>query len=114
MIATWWTDATTRHRRREAARLTPTEASCIGCREMRGNPYAGSSARSTHEPKRRAPNGAATATITTTRISTDFTRQSPRAQNMHATFVALHEKTCIDSHKGIVYRLPDLGLLANP
>jgi cytochrome c-type protein NapC len=36
----------------------------------------------------------------------DFTRQSPRAQNMHSTFLARGEKTCIDCHKGIAHRLP--------
>ena len=44
----------------------------------------------------------------------DFTRQSPRAQNLHAAFVETHEKTCIDCHKGIAHRLPDVGLLARP
>ena len=44
----------------------------------------------------------------------DFTRQSPRAQNLHAAFVATREKTCIDCHKGIAHRLPDVGLLAKP
>lgn len=44
----------------------------------------------------------------------DFTRQSPRAQDMHARFLATREKTCIDCHKGIAHRLPDVGLLATP
>ena len=38
--------------------------------------------------------------------SMDFTRQSVRAQNMHATYLASKEKTCIDCHKGIAHRLP--------
>jgi len=36
----------------------------------------------------------------------DFTRQSLRAQNMHSTYLATKEKTCIDCHKGIAHRLP--------
>ncbi|MES2583251.1 MAG: cytochrome c3 family protein [Pseudomonadota bacterium] len=40
--------------------------------------------------------------------SMDFTRQSPRAQAMHSTYLANKEKTCIDCHKGIAHRLPDL------
>lgn len=39
----------------------------------------------------------------------DFTRQSQRAQNMHSTSLANKEKTCIDCHKGIAHRLPDMG-----
>jgi cytochrome c-type protein NapC len=38
----------------------------------------------------------------------DFTRQSVRAQNMHTTFLANKEKTCIDCHKGIAHRLPHI------
>jgi cytochrome c-type protein NapC len=38
--------------------------------------------------------------------SMDFTRQSVRAQNMHSTYLASKEKTCIDCHKGIAHRLP--------
>jgi len=40
--------------------------------------------------------------------SMDFTRQSPRAQAMHSKFLESKEKTCIDCHKGIAHRLPDL------
>ena len=36
----------------------------------------------------------------------DFTRQSVRAQQMHSTYLASQEKTCIDCHKGIAHRLP--------
>jgi len=36
----------------------------------------------------------------------DFTRQSLRAQQMHSTYLASKEKTCIDCHKGIAHRLP--------
>jgi len=39
----------------------------------------------------------------------DLTRQSVRAQNMHSTFLANHEKTCIDCHKGIAHKLPDMA-----
>ncbi|WP_028762118.1 cytochrome c3 family protein [Shewanella colwelliana] len=38
----------------------------------------------------------------------DFTRQSPRAANMHSTSLASGEKTCIDCHKGIAHHLPDM------
>ena len=40
--------------------------------------------------------------------SMDFTRQSKRAMEMHSTVVAKGEKTCIDCHKGIAHRLPDI------
>ncbi len=40
--------------------------------------------------------------------SMDFTRQSPRAQAMHSKYLESQEKTCIDCHKGIAHRLPDL------
>jgi cytochrome c-type protein NapC len=40
--------------------------------------------------------------------SMDFTRQSPRAQAMHSKYLETQEKTCIDCHKGIAHRLPDL------
>ena len=36
----------------------------------------------------------------------DFTRQSLRAQQMHSTYLASKEKTCIDCHKGIAHQLP--------
>jgi len=39
----------------------------------------------------------------------DFTRQSVRAQNQHATYLASKDKTCIDCHKGIAHRLPDMA-----
>ena len=40
--------------------------------------------------------------------SMDFTRQSKRAVDMHSTSLAKGEKTCIDCHKGIAHRLPDV------
>ena len=39
----------------------------------------------------------------------DFTRQSPRAAQAHSTHLASGEKTCIDCHRGIAHRLPDLS-----
>lgn len=39
----------------------------------------------------------------------DFTQQSPRAGKAHERFVASHEKTCIDCHKGIAHTLPDMS-----
>jgi cytochrome c-type protein NapC len=45
--------------------------------------------------------------------SMDFTRQSKRAVDAHSTSLAggrgERSKTCIDCHKGIAHRLPDLG-----
>jgi len=41
--------------------------------------------------------------------SMDFTRQSPRAAAQHSTALARKEKTCIDCHKGIAHRLPEMG-----
>ena len=38
----------------------------------------------------------------------DFTRQSVRAQNMHSTYLADKSKTCIDCHKGIAHKLPNM------
>ena len=40
--------------------------------------------------------------------SMDFTRQSPRAQTAHSTYLASGDKTCIDCHKGIAHHLPDM------
>ncbi|WP_428242547.1 cytochrome c3 family protein [Gynuella sp.] len=40
--------------------------------------------------------------------SMDFTRQSERAAERHSTALASGEKTCIDCHKGIAHRLPDM------
>ena len=37
----------------------------------------------------------------------DFTRQSPRAREMHSTALASGQATCIDCHKGIAHRLPN-------
>ena len=39
----------------------------------------------------------------------DLTRQSVRAQNMHSTLLANRERTCIDCHKGIAHKLPDVS-----
>jgi len=39
----------------------------------------------------------------------DFTRQNARAQSMHSTLLASGEKTCIDCHKGIAHKLPDMS-----
>jgi cytochrome c-type protein NapC len=40
--------------------------------------------------------------------SMDFTRQSKRAAEAHAGSLQKGEKTCIDCHKGIAHRLPDM------
>jgi cytochrome c-type protein NapC len=41
--------------------------------------------------------------------SMDFTRQARRAAEAHSTALDRGEKTCIDCHKGIAHRLPDLN-----
>lgn len=41
--------------------------------------------------------------------SMDFTRQSNRAAQAHSTELASGAKTCIDCHKGIAHRLPDVA-----
>ena len=46
--------------------------------------------------------------------SMDFTRQSPRAQAAHSTYLADKSKTCIDCHKGIAHHLPDMAGIDSP
>ncbi|WP_198321167.1 NapC/NirT family cytochrome c, partial [Azohydromonas aeria] len=41
--------------------------------------------------------------------SMDFTRQSPRAVAAHGGELAAGQKTCIDCHKGIAHKLPDMA-----
>ena len=41
--------------------------------------------------------------------SMDFTRQSRRAQHAHSTALDQGTKTCIDCHKGIAHRLPNMA-----
>ena len=41
--------------------------------------------------------------------SMDFTKQSKRAVDAHSTQLAKGDKTCIDCHKGIAHRLPDMA-----
>ena len=41
--------------------------------------------------------------------SMDITRQSPRAVQAHQRYLFTGEKTCIDCHKGIAHRLPDMS-----
>ncbi|MBK8286398.1 MAG: cytochrome c3 family protein [Ahniella sp.] len=40
--------------------------------------------------------------------SMDLTRQSPRAGSIHERYLISGEKTCIDCHKGIAHKLPDM------
>ncbi len=40
--------------------------------------------------------------------SMDITKQSPRASVAHQRFLFTAEKTCIDCHKGIAHKLPDM------
>jgi cytochrome c-type protein NapC len=44
--------------------------------------------------------------------SMDFTEQSSRAAKLHERFLASKEKTCIDCHKGVAHKLPNLGKAA--
>ncbi len=39
----------------------------------------------------------------------DFTQQSRRASDHHERYLTTREKTCIDCHKGIAHKLPDLA-----
>ena len=39
----------------------------------------------------------------------DITRQSQRAVEAHERFLFTGERTCIDCHKGIAHRLPDMA-----
>ena len=39
----------------------------------------------------------------------DFTKQSPRARQMHSSALASGAATCIDCHKGIAHQLPDMS-----
>jgi cytochrome c-type protein NapC len=41
--------------------------------------------------------------------SMDLARQNPRAATAHERFLFTGEKTCIDCHKGIAHRLPDMA-----
>ena len=40
--------------------------------------------------------------------SMDLTKQAPRAMEAHQRFLFAGDKTCIDCHKGIAHRLPDM------
>lgn len=40
--------------------------------------------------------------------SMDITKQAPRAAEAHQRFLFTGQKTCIDCHKGIAHRLPDM------
>jgi cytochrome c-type protein NapC len=42
-------------------------------------------------------------------VSMDLSRQNPRAANAHERFLFTSERTCIDCHKGIAHRLPDMS-----
>ena len=45
--------------------------------------------------------------------SMDFTRQAKRAADAHSTALDRGEKTCIDCHKGIAHRLPDMSAMGS-
>jgi len=39
----------------------------------------------------------------------DFSMQGPRSVKQHSTALAVGDKTCVDCHKGIAHRLPDMS-----
>jgi cytochrome c-type protein NapC len=39
----------------------------------------------------------------------DLTRQSPRAAAIHEQWLLSGERSCIDCHKGIAHRLPNMA-----
>jgi nitrate/TMAO reductase-like tetraheme cytochrome c subunit len=39
----------------------------------------------------------------------DLAKQNPRAARAHETQLFTREKTCIDCHKGIAHRLPNMS-----
>ena len=41
--------------------------------------------------------------------SMDLTKQNPRAASAHERFLFSGERTCIDCHKGIAHKLPDMS-----
>jgi cytochrome c-type protein NapC len=44
--------------------------------------------------------------------SMDITKQGARAQHIHQEFLFTGQRTCIDCHKGIAHRLPDMAGVA--
>jgi cytochrome c-type protein NapC len=42
-------------------------------------------------------------------VAMDFTKQTRRAAEIHGKFLVTGDKTCIDCHKGIAHRLPDMA-----
>ncbi len=42
-------------------------------------------------------------------VSMDITKQSVRASEAHQRFLFTGQKTCIDCHKGIAHKLPDMS-----
>ena len=41
-------------------------------------------------------------------VAMDFTRQTARAAEIHTRYLVSRQATCIDCHKGIAHRLPDM------
>ncbi|MBK3736812.1 cytochrome C [Azospirillum brasilense] len=62
----------------------------------------------THEWDRRKSNNSLECRNCHSAESMDITRQNPRAAKMHETYLFTGERTCIDCHKGIAHRLPDM------
>lgn len=62
-----------------------------------------------HEWTRLAANDSLECRNCYSELSMDFTRQSPRAVRAHEIDLVGGDKTCIDCHKGIAHRLPDMS-----
>ncbi len=62
-----------------------------------------------HEWSRLAANDSLECRNCHSEASMDFTRQSSRAVAAHRTHLVAGNKTCIDCHKGIAHRLPDMA-----
>lgn len=62
----------------------------------------------THEWNRLKANDSLECRNCHTADSMDITKQTPRAAQIHQRFLFNQQRTCIDCHKGIAHRLPDM------
>jgi cytochrome c-type protein NapC len=94
-----------------ALEATNTERFCITCHEMRDNVYA-DLRQTVHFTNRSGVRATCPDCHVphewTAKIAMDITKQSQRAAQTHERFLFTGEKTCIDCHKGIAHRLPDM------
>lgn len=61
-----------------------------------------------HEWKRLSANDSLECRNCHSAIAMDFSRQTPRAAEIHNRYLVSGERTCIDCHKGIAHELPDM------